>query len=109
MEFMKFTTNPLPCPSLRSFGLTLAAMTLAGQVALAHPYASGVTNNSSTIQFIMNEAGATVSVTFDDASTTALGVLAKSSNCFALGAHTSYSISCTKTGNKKTIGTAACR
>ena len=74
-------------------------MTLAGQVALAHPYASGITNNGGTIQFIMNEAGATVSVTFEDASTISLGVLAKGINGFALGAHSSYSISCTKTGN----------
>jgi hypothetical protein len=101
MGFMKFTPNPVSCPSLRNLGLTLAALTLTAQIAFTHPYASSVTNNSGTSQFIMNEVGATVNVTFEDASAIALGVLAKVSNGFSLDAHSRYFISCTKTGNKK--------
>src|SRR5690348_13421693 len=68
--------------------------------ATATPYASGITNTGGgNIKFYMNEAGATVNVIFEDGSTNVMGVLPKGATNFSLGAHTSYSITCTKLGN----------
>lgn len=76
------------------------ASMLANQVATAHPYASGTyTNGDGNVYFFMNEAGANVTVTFEDLTTTNLGVLPKGQTNFYLGTHTSYSISCYKQGN----------
>ena len=72
---------------------------LACPIVQAHPYASGVTNNNGTIQFILNEGGATVYAVFEDNSTNSLGVLGKGSQSFPLGVHTSFSIYVTKEGN----------
>ncbi len=73
---------------------------IATSVVQAHPYASRVaTNGAGQVTFVMNEGGATVTVTFEDASSINLGVLAKGSNYFDLGAHSSYSISCYKQGS----------
>ena len=65
----------------------------------AHPYASGVTNNNGTIQFVLNEGGGNVDVVFEDGSTNAMGVLGKGAQSFALGGHSSYAIVVTKLGN----------
>jgi hypothetical protein len=91
-------------PIARSVVCTLiafAALLILSSSALAHPYASGITgtNAAGDVSFIMNEGGATVTVTFEDSSTANLGVLAKGSNFFNLGTHTSYTISCYKQGN----------
>jgi hypothetical protein len=96
---MRFNYSfPLMCSLLRlGFGLALVPITT--EVARAHPYASGVTNSNGTIQFILNEDGATVYVVFEDQSTNALGVLDKGQQSFPLGAHTSYAIYVTKLGN----------
>ena len=83
------------------FGKLLAGCALLSVAinALAHPYASGVTNDNGTIRFILNEAGGTVYVVFQDGTTNSLGVLGKGSQSFALGSHTSYAIFVTKIGN----------
>ncbi|HEX5218522.1 MAG TPA: immunoglobulin domain-containing protein [Verrucomicrobiae bacterium] len=77
-----------------------ACLLAATAVVHAHPYASGVTgtNGAGDVSFIMNEEGATVTVTFEDSSVLDLGVLPKGSNYFHLGNHTSYRISCYKQG-----------
>jgi len=68
-------------------------MTLVALSANAHPYASSVTNNNGTVQFILNENATAVAVAFDNGTVTnALGALAKGANSFSLGAHTNYSI-----------------
>ena len=66
---------------------------------LAAPYASGITNSSGTIRFVMNEAGADVNVVFEDNTTLAMGVLPKGATNFSLGAHTGFKIICAKIGN----------
>src|SRR5689334_517245 len=89
-------------PKLRSL---LCKIAVAGAIlssvpfATASPYASGITNNAGTVKFVMNEAGATVNVVFEDNTTNAMGVLPKGATNFLLGAHTSYQIICTKLGN----------
>ena len=83
--------------SVRAF--LCAFLVLLSYSVKAAPYASGVTNNNGTIQFVMNEAGATVNVVFEDNTTNALGVLPKGAASFPLNGHTSYQIICTKTGN----------
>lgn len=89
--------------SSRLFGLAagLALTTIGTHVASAHPYASGVTgtNAAGLVSFIINEDGATVTVTFEDNSTLNMGVLPKGPTNFFLGTHTSYQISCYKQGN----------
>ena len=82
----------------RSLALGLAMLAVSNP-AEAHPYASGVTNNSGTIQFILNEGGGTVSVVFENGVTNSLGVLGKGTQSFPLGSHTSFAIYVTKTGN----------
>jgi hypothetical protein len=84
--------------SISGLAIACAALLLA-PIARATPYASGITNIGGKIQFIMNEAGATVNVVFEDHSTNAMGVLPKGATNFSLGAHTSYQIICTKIGN----------
>jgi hypothetical protein len=90
-------------PIIRSIvGAITVLITLAfGLSVHAHPYASGITGTNATgdVGFFMNEDGATVTVTFEDASLLTLGVLAKGSNSFNIGTHTSYKISCYKQGS----------
>ena len=80
---------------------TLGALLVFSRSVQAHPYASGVsgTNGAGVVSFIMNEAGANVSVVFEDNTTNAMGVLPKGATNFNLGAHTSFRIICTKQGN----------
>src|SRR5262245_39258588 len=96
---MKFSINSLSSTA-RTLVSVLALTALTGYVAHAHPYASGVTGTNSTgdVGFFMNEAGATVTVTFEDNSTLLLGVLAKGTNFFNASGHTSFRISCFKIG-----------
>jgi len=75
---------------------------LTGNVAQAHPFASGinVTGGATTnVSFTMNEAGAAVIVTFDDSSTLDMGVLPVGRTNFVLSPHAGYSISASKAGN----------
>ncbi len=93
---------------LRVIGVTSAVAALTVQVAQAHPYASGVTNNGSgTMSFYLNEAGGNVTIVYtDDGSTNSSynGVttgtnLTAGAHTFALGTHTNYTITVFKTGS----------
>jgi hypothetical protein len=102
---MKFN-HPLHISSrLGRLALALAATALAGQLAHATPYASGITNNAGNISFVLNEGGGNVTVTYDDGTTNANynGVttgtnLASGIYSFALGAHSTYAIMVYKLG-----------
>jgi hypothetical protein len=77
-----------------------AGLMLAALSANAHPYASAVTNNNGTVQFILNENATSVTVTFDSGvETDTLGALAKGSNSFSLGVHTNYAINVYNVGS----------
>src|ERR1017187_6161684 len=98
--------NPLKI----AYRFCIAAAVLAAafyvQTLKAAPYASCIVNNAGTIQFYLNESGGNVTVTYEDSSvdpnyngtTTGLN-LASGMHSFALGAHTSYSISVFKSGS----------
>src|SRR4051812_39245645 len=76
------------------------------RLAQAHPYASALTNDNGTIRFVMNEAGANITVVYNDGSTNANfnGITTGLSqpagaNSFLLGTnHTGYRIICAKNG-----------
>lgn len=86
--------------SLVSTLIALVALLTFNLAVQAHPYASGITgtNAAGDVGFFMNETGAAVTITFEDASTLSLGVLPKGTNFFHLAPHTSYLISCYKQG-----------
>ncbi len=72
--------------------------------ATAHPYASGLTNRSGTIYFVLNENAGDVSVIYGaNAATNDLGPLSAGVNSFSLGYqgtnYTNYAIVVTKTGS----------
>jgi hypothetical protein len=78
----------------------LAGLSLATLQSYGHPYASGVTNNNGTIQFILNEPADNVYVVFNDGTTNVLGQQTNSGlKTFALGTHTNFQIYVTKLGN----------
>jgi hypothetical protein len=87
-------------PRLRGLAAGLA-LTAFAYVASAHPYASGITGTNALGQvfFSMNEAGATVTITFEDSSTLNMGVLPKGTTNFNILSHTSFKITCFKEGN----------
>ena len=91
--------NPLKI----AYRLCIAAAVLAAafsiQTLQASPFASGVVNNSGTINFILNEGGGNVYVVFENGTTNSMGVLAKGAQSFSLGGHTSYAIYVVKSGN----------
>jgi hypothetical protein len=65
----------------------------------ATPYASGITNDSGTVSFILNESADNVKIIFDGGgagNTNDLGALPKGGASFSLGAHTSWAIHVTK-------------
>src|ERR1035438_6114816 len=100
---LNLTENMLKRNSLITI---LAAAMLCPLASQATPYASCVTNNAGTIQFYLNEPGATVVATYEDGSTnanfngftTGTNLPAGQTN-FLLGAHTSYTITVTKIGS----------
>ena len=94
---MKTLSNPIT----RIIPIAVAAVLCAVSTVRvsAAPYASGITNDSGTIRFVMNEAGADVNVVFEDTTTLAMGVLPKGATNFLLGAHVGFKIICTKIGN----------
>ena len=81
------------------FAVASAALAAIAFSANAHPYASGITNSSGTISFILNEAADDVKVVFNGGTTNDLGALAAGVQSFALGAHTSYSIVVSRNGS----------
>jgi hypothetical protein len=65
----------------------------------ATPYASGITNDSGTVSFILNESADNVKIIFDGGgvgNTNDLGALPKGVASFSLGSHTSWAIHVTK-------------
>ena len=97
----------LNLPAARLWALAAAAAgTLTTQVAQANPYASCLTNNNGTIQFYLNEGGATVTVVYDDGTTNSSfnGVTSGTNQStglksFPLSGHLGYQIICSKNGN----------
>ena len=79
--------------------VALMATVFSIQTLQASPFASGVVNNSGTINFILNEGGGNVYVVFEDGTTNTMGVLGKGAQSFTLGTHTSYAIYVVKAGN----------
>src|SRR5262245_48460626 len=87
-------------PSLTGLILGLTVASLIPRPASAHPYASGITNNAGTIQFILNEDADKVDVVFDGGtSTNSLGPQSRGLHSFSLGVHTSYAIVVSKSGS----------
>jgi len=94
----KLTLPRLNFPGLK-LTLAVASLIAASFSALAHPYASGLTNNAGTISFILNESANDVSVVFNNgAATNDLGALSSGVQSFSLGSYTNYSIIVTRTG-----------
>jgi len=81
-------------------GAAFALLMGAAPSALrATPYASGITNDSGTISFILNESADNVKVIFDGGgvgNTNDLGPLPAGVASFSLGSHTSWEIHVTK-------------
>src|SRR5580658_1742528 len=67
--------------------------------AKATPYASGVTNQGGTIQFILNELPDSAWVVFEDASSNSIASPVVGTNTFSLGSHTSFGIYVKKSGD----------
>ena len=92
---------PVVC---RVAGVVLfSAVFLACVNASAHPYASGLTNRSGSIYFILNEDAGDVSIIYgNNAATNDLGALSQGLNSFSLTyqsvAYTNYSIVVSKLG-----------
>lgn len=80
--------------------LLIIALETLGLNALAHPYASGLTNNNGTISWVLNESATDVQILFDNGTVTQdLGSApVVGTNLFALGTHTNYAIVVQKTG-----------
>ena len=75
------------------------AFLLAPIMVHATPYASGITNNSGTIQYILNETATDVKVYFDNNTVSNdFGALTAGLNSFSLGVHTNFSIVVSKIG-----------
>jgi hypothetical protein len=81
-------------------GAALGLLMVATPSALrATPYASGITNDSGTVSFILNEPADNVKIIFDGGgvgNTNDLGALPKGVASFSLGSHTSWAIHVTK-------------
>src|SRR5437870_1170453 len=97
MKFMKYrVSRTILFTSLLGF----AMIGLLSQSAKATPFASGLTTNAAgVLSFYLNESGGTVTVTWEDSTTTSLGVLNKGSNGVPIGSHIGWAISVFKTGN----------
>jgi hypothetical protein len=91
--------NPFKIVNRWCLAVALVAAVFSIQSLQASPFASGITNKSGTINFILNEGGGTVYVVFEDGTTNSMGVLNKGVQSFVLGSHTSYAIYVKKTGN----------
>jgi len=67
--------------------------------ARATPYASGVTNQGGTIQYILNEVPDSAWVIFEDGTSNSIAAPVVGTNTFSLGSHTSFGIYVKKAGN----------
>lgn len=79
---------------------------IAAPIVQATPYASGITVTNGSVIFYLNEAGGSVTVTYENGSTnTSFNGVTTGTNepagqySFPLGAHTGYAISVYKQGN----------
>ncbi len=88
-----------PMKMFRSVLCVAASILLSVLSAKATPYASGVTNISGTIQFILNEVPDSAWVVFEDGSSNVIAAPVVGTNTFSLGTNTSYAIYCVKSGN----------
>jgi hypothetical protein len=67
--------------------------------AKATPYASGVTNQSGTVQYILNELPDSVWIIFEDGTSNTVATPVVGTNTFSLGSHTSFGIYVKKAGD----------
>src|SRR5580692_7050982 len=81
--------------------LVICFTILAAWKTDAHPYASGITNQSGTISWVLNETATDVKILFDNGTVTNdLGSTpVVGQNTFPLGAHTNFSIVVYKLGS----------
>jgi hypothetical protein len=91
--------NPLKIAYRLCIAAAVLATAFSIQTLQASPFASGVVNNSGTINFTLNEGGGNVYVVFEDGTTNLMGVLPQGGTNFLLGSHTSYAIYVVKSGN----------
>jgi hypothetical protein len=77
----------------------IAGALLSVPSAHATPYASGVTNMSGTVQFILNELPDSAWVIFEDGTSNNIAAPVVGTNTFSLGTHTSFGIYVKKAGN----------
>ena len=99
---MKKIATFITPPGLRGLVIGLAALALASLTATAAPFASTVTTNGAgQVYFYLNEAGATVTVTFDNATVLNMGVVnfVGQTNFTLPAGVNGYSISCSKQGS----------
>jgi len=94
---MKRSTH-LGCSRGVSLALGLATA-LAANLAVAHPYATTLTNNAGTVSFRLNEAADTVEILWNNgASKTNLGGLSKGLTITNVGATSPFEVKVTKAG-----------
>jgi hypothetical protein len=87
-------------PTVRALALALTVATLPALVARAVPYASGITNNGTTVSYYLNEAATNVTVIYDGGgagNTNNLGTLSRGVHTFPYAGHSSYKIVVTQT------------
>lgn len=105
---MKVITTKSILPTVRFLTLTLAMTLLGSYAALGSPFASCISNVSSTISFYLNESGGNVTVVYEDGSTNAsfnpvylsTGLnQAAGVHSFPLTGHSSYTIYVFKAGS----------
>jgi len=77
----------------KTFSVVLALVALgAASAVYATPYASGITQAGSTVNFVLNQAADNVKVTFNNGDVLDLGALPKGTGSFNMAGYTSYSI-----------------
>ena len=83
---------------LRKISVSIVASLLAHSIAVATPYASGITNNAGSVSFVLNESADNVMVRLNPGGTTLdLGARSRGTHSFSLGAATSFQIVVSKT------------
>src|SRR5580700_2472334 len=88
--------------SMKTFRFLFCVVTgvvLSSPRAEATPYASGVTNQAGTIQYILNELPDSVWVIFEDGTSNNIASPVVGTNTFSLGSHTSFGIYVKKSGD----------
>ena len=77
----------------KTFSVVLALVALgAASAVYATPYASGITQSGSTVNFVLNQGADNVKVTFNNGDVLNLGALPKGASSFDMTGYTSYSI-----------------